>query len=99
MKKSIRLFEKKILLSAFITSFVSVFSGAFLFSSLFSQYSNRVNGGFLGSVFLSILFVGVLLSFSTSILCVLLKDYKGGKIQMSGILHSIKRLMVFFYSH
>jgi len=27
MKKSIRLFEKKILLSAFATSFISVFSG------------------------------------------------------------------------
>jgi hypothetical protein len=96
MEKSIRLFKKKILLSAFATSFISVFSGTFLFPSLFRPYSNRVNGGFLGIVLLSILLVGVLLSLCTGILCVCLKDYKSGKIQMSGILHSIKRLMVFF---
>ena len=96
MEKSIRLFKKKILLSALATSFISVFSGTFLFPSLFKPYLNRINGGFLGIALLSILLVGVLLSLCTGILCVCLKDYKSGKIQISGILHSVKRLMVFF---
>ena len=96
MKNVIVWFKKKIVLSAFVISFISVFSGIILFPNIFKQYSNQTNRKLLGITTVVFLLISILLSICTSILCIFLKNYKESKIQVTNLLHSLKRLMCFF---
>jgi|GEM_PF-6680042 hypothetical protein len=48
MENMIIWFKKNIVLSAFVISFISVFSGIILFPNIFKKYSNQTNGKLLG---------------------------------------------------
>jgi hypothetical protein len=88
-------FKRKIILNTFAMSLISVYLSVILFPKIFKQYNNQISNRFIGLMMVGVLLMGIAIGICTSILCIFLKDYERGEIQVSKIRYGFKRFLVF----